>query len=157
GTDSTRLAYRYLMARTETAADVREITTRQRAQAESLLARATIEARSGARIVFWGEGNARVFKEGEQELIACGRTLARQHHIFLRRALSTWDRARTPPRENKFVLIDPTGEVDWQYLKTHPAPGAESRTIAGDGRLRVENSPYGRITSAICYDADFPG
>jgi apolipoprotein N-acyltransferase len=156
GTDSTRHALARLMRHQETAADLREIATRERAQAESLLARAVVEARAGARIVFWGEGNARVFREDEPELIARGRALARASQIYLGMALSTWDRARRPPRENKLVLIDPDGQVAWQYLKTHPVIGAESRTIAGDGRLRALDSPFGRLTTAICYDADFP-
>ena len=28
--------------------------------------------------------------------------------------------------------------------------------IRGDGKLRVLNTPYGRLTSIICFDGDFP-
>ena len=156
GTDSTRHALGRLIRRGESPADLREIVTREHAQAESLLARAAVEAGAGAKIVFWGEGNARVFKEDEPALVARGRELARTGQIYLGMAISSWDRARRPPRENKLVLIDPGGAIAWQYLKTHPVIGAESRTIAGDGRLRTLDSPFGRLTTAICYDADFP-
>ena len=29
--------------------------------------------------------------------------------------------------------------------------------IRGDGRLRTLGTPYGRLSSVICFDADFPG
>jgi apolipoprotein N-acyltransferase len=157
GTDTTRQAFNRLVKHAASAADLREIVIRQGAQADSLLAHAALEARAGARVVFWGEGNARVFREDEGDLIERGRTVARDNGIYLGMALSTWDRDRAPPRDNKFILIDPAGNVDWQYLKTHIVPGSESLTRAGDGRLRTQDSPFGRIASAICYDADFPG
>jgi apolipoprotein N-acyltransferase len=156
GTDTTRAAFSHLTAHTETEADLDEIVRRQNAQADSLLEHAALEARAGAKIVFWGETNARAFREGEAALIERGREVARANHIYLGMALGTWDRARKPPRENKFVLITPAGAVAWQYVKTHPVPGSESRTVAGDGRLRWLDSPFGRLTTAICYDADFP-
>jgi len=36
-------------------------------------------------------------------------------------------------------------------------PGGESMiSIRRDGRLRALDTPYGRLSSAICFDADFP-
>ena len=156
GSDTTRVALSHLNAHSETAADLREIVRREHAQAESLLARAAVEAHAGAKIVFWAEGNARVLKEDESALLARGQEVARANHVYLGMALSAWDRARRPPRENKIALVDPAGGIAWQYLKTFPVPGAEARTIAGDGRLRMLDTPLGRLTAAICYDADFP-
>jgi apolipoprotein N-acyltransferase len=55
-------------------------------------------------------------------------------------------------------LIEPDGHVAWEYNKARPVPGAEAAMqIRGDGRLRSLDTPYGRLSSVICFDADFPG
>lgn len=54
-------------------------------------------------------------------------------------------------------LIDPAGKVDFQFLKAHPTPGAESaRAQVPDGKLPITATPFGRLPAAICYDMDFP-
>jgi apolipoprotein N-acyltransferase len=122
-----------------------------------LLARAECEMQAGARIVFWGEGNARIFKEDEAALVACGGELAAKYHVYLGMALGVSNRGRTPPLENKLVLIQPNGQVAWEYNKAHPVPGPDTRKqVPGDGKLRVLDSPYGRLSSIICFDGDFP-
>src|SRR4029077_18709680 len=37
----------------------------------------------------------------------------------------------------------------------NPVPMAEA-SVPGDGRIPVIETPYGRISTSICYDADFP-
>jgi apolipoprotein N-acyltransferase len=123
----------------------------------NLLARAEREAQAGAKIVFWAEGNAPVLKEDEPELIEHGRALAATYKIYLGMALGTWSRVQNHPWENKLVLIEPNGDVAWQYNKVRPVPGAEAAMqLRGDGKLRIVDTPYGRLSSAICFDADFP-
>jgi len=122
-----------------------------------LLARAEREMQVGARIVFWGEGNARIFKEDEAALVARGCELAAKYHVYLGMALGVSNRGRTPPLENKLVLIQPNGQVAWEYNKAHPVPGPDTRKqVPGDGKLRVLDTPYGRLSSIICFDGDFP-
>lgn len=124
---------------------------------DDLLARAEREAQAGAKIIFWGEANAPVFKKDEPALISRGRELAGRHRIYLGMALATWDRVRQPPLENKLVLIEPSGQVAWEYFKAHPVPGPEAAmSVTRDGKLRSLETPYGRLTSVICFDADFP-
>jgi apolipoprotein N-acyltransferase len=118
-----------------------------------LLAHSRAEARAGAKIVVWTEGNALVFKQDEAAFIRAGQALARREGIYLFMAMATM----TPGDalvENKVVLVDPEGHVDGSYLKSHPTPGEAS--IAGDGRVRVLQTPYGRLAWAICYDFDYP-
>ncbi|MHC4178079.1 MAG: nitrilase-related carbon-nitrogen hydrolase, partial [Planctomycetota bacterium] len=63
----------------------------------------------------------------------------------------------TPPLENKLVVIEPTGAVAWEFFKARPVPGGEaSISVTTDGRLPSLDTPYGRLTSVICFDADFP-
>ena len=127
------------------------------AQDDDLLARAEREMQAGARIVFWGEANAIVMKDGEAALVTRGAHLAAKYHAYLGMAIGVWDRGRSRPFENKLVLIQPNGLVAWEYNKARPVPGPEaSMQVPGDGKLRELDTPYGRISSIICFDGDFP-
>jgi apolipoprotein N-acyltransferase len=47
--------------------------------------------------------------------------------------------------------------VAWEYNKVRPVPGPEAAMqIRGDRKLRSLDTPYGRLSSVICFDADFP-
>jgi apolipoprotein N-acyltransferase len=119
-----------------------------------LLARAEQEMQAGARIVFWAEINAEVLKQDEAGLITSGGNLAAMHQAYLGMALAVHNEGRTPSVENKLVLIKPDGHVAWEYNKVRPVPG--DLQILGDGKLLVLKTPYGRISSIICFDGDFP-
>jgi len=122
-----------------------------------LLARAERETQAGAKIVFWGEGNALVFKEDESALVARGSAIAAKYQVYLGMALGVWNRGKTLPLENKLVLIQPNGHVAWEYNKAHPVPGPDAAIqVRGDGKLRALDTPYGRLSSIICFDGDFP-
>ena len=122
-----------------------------------LLRRAEQEAQAGAKIVFWGEANAPVFKEDEAALIERGSAVARNNGIYLGMALGVWNRENDPPLENKLVFVNADGSIAWQFHKAHPVPGAEAALqVRGDGKLRRADTAFGRITGVICFDADFP-
>lgn len=124
---------------------------------DDLLARSRREARAGARLVLWGEAGAQLLREDEAALVARGQALAREERIYLGMAFATLEPGAERPVENKLVLVDPGGNVAWEYLKSVPVPGPEAAlTRAGDGRLPVLQTPYGRLGGAICYDMDFP-
>jgi apolipoprotein N-acyltransferase len=140
-----------------TGAELTKFTTWANAVDDDLLARAEREAKAGAKIVFWGEANAIVFKESEGALIARGRELAARNRIYLGMALATWNQGQKLPLENKFILIEPSGQIAWDYYKAHPVPGPEAAmSVTTDGKLRSLDTPYGRLTSVICFDGDFP-
>lgn len=119
-----------------------------------LLARSEQEMQAGAKIVFWSEMNAEVLKEDEAGFVARGGDLAAKYHAYLGMALAVHNKGMTPSVENKLILIKPDGHVAWEYNKVRPVPG--DLQILGDGKLRVLDTPYGRVTSAICFDGDFP-
>jgi apolipoprotein N-acyltransferase len=155
--EASDAAWQHLIDHKATDAEVEQIRAEIRATGDNLLARAEREAQGGAKIVFWGEGNALVLKEDEPALIARGRELAAKYQIYLGMALGTWHRRQTPSLENKLVLIKPDGQIAWEYNKSHPVPGPEAAMqIPGDGKLREIDTPYGRLSSIICFDADFP-
>jgi apolipoprotein N-acyltransferase len=122
-----------------------------------LLARAERETQAGAKIVFWGEGNALIFKEDEAALVARGAEIAAKYQVYLGMALGVWNQGKALPLENKFVLIQPDGRAAWVYNKAHPVPGPDAAIqVRGDGKLRALDTPYGRLSSIICFDGDFP-
>jgi apolipoprotein N-acyltransferase len=138
----------------EEIATIRENTT---ATGNDLLNRSEREAKAGAKIIFWGEANAPVLKEDESDLIRRGGILAKSNGIYLGMVLASWHLETTPPLENKIVLVKPDGTPAWDFLKAHPVPGGEAAiSIRGDGKLRALDTPYGRLSSVICFDADFP-
>ena len=140
-----------------TPAEISTIRERSAAIDDDLLRRSEREARAGARIVFWGEANAPVLKDDEDELIRRGGILAKSNGIYLGMALAGWHLETTPPLENKIVLIQPDGRPAWEFFKAHPVPGGEAAiSITRDGKLRPLDTPYGRLSSVICFDADFP-
>ena len=140
-----------------TASEIKTIRESAAAIVDDLLLRTGREARAGARIVFWGEGNALVLKEDEDDLIRRGGMLAKSNGIYLGMALATWHLETTPHMENKIVLIQPDGTPAWEFFKAHPVPGREAAiSISGDGKMRVIDTPHGRLSAAICFDADFP-
>jgi apolipoprotein N-acyltransferase len=140
-----------------TSAEIETIRERAAAIANDLLARTEREARAGARIVFWGEGNAPVLKEDEDGLIRRGSMLAKSNGIYLGMALASWHLETTPRMENKIVLIQPNGAPAWESFKAHPVPGREAAiSMRGDGKIHVLDTLDGRVSTAICFDADFP-
>jgi len=127
------------------------------AVANDLLLRSALEASAGAKIVFWSETAVYVLAEDEPALLERGRELAQTDHIYLGMTLGTWTPDAPKPLQNKLVLIEPDGNVAWQYLKAHPTPGPETAaSVQSDGRLKWFDSKYGRVVGAICYDMDFP-
>jgi apolipoprotein N-acyltransferase len=137
--------------------EIQQIRSLAAALDDDLLERTEREARSGARIVFWGESNAFVFKNDEPALISRGSELAQRHGIYLGLGIAVWTIGGEKPLENRLVLIDPRGDVAWEYWKSIPVPGQEAAiTVPGDGRLKSVETPYGNVAGAICYDMDFP-
>jgi apolipoprotein N-acyltransferase len=135
------------------------VTIRERSAAvdNDLLNRSEREAKAGARIIFWGEANAPVLKEDESDLIQRGGILAKGNGIYLGMVLASWHLETTPPLENKIVLVQPDGTPAWEFFKAHPVPGGEAAiSIRGDAKVRALDTPYGRLSSVICFDADFP-
>ncbi|GAX76103.1 hypothetical protein CEUSTIGMA_g3546.t1 [Chlamydomonas eustigma] len=57
---------------------------------------------------------------------------------------------------NHFVLMQPDGTLAWNYLKAYPVPVVEDDVIAGPAQLPIHDSPFGRMSGAICFDFDHP-
>jgi len=54
-------------------------------------------------------------------------------------------------------MIEPSGQIKREYLKTEVPPGLEvAILVPSSGLLPVTETPSGRLGAAIAFDMDFP-
>ncbi|MFC5045549.1 nitrilase-related carbon-nitrogen hydrolase [Aquimarina hainanensis] len=123
----------------------------------NLFERSIQEAKAGAKIVFWSEGNGLVLKEDELSLYVTASEIAKKQDIYLGIAIGVIDQHESKPYENKFVLFTPNGHKAIDYWKGIPVPGFEA-SISNNKQVGIQKTetPYGTIGAAICFDMDFP-
>jgi apolipoprotein N-acyltransferase len=132
-----------------------------RAQFEPITAdlfeRTRQQAQAGAKIVTWGETSIYVLAEDEPALLAQAAALARAEGIYLQiGVISALRSTQFPVAENRAVLIDPAGQVAWDYHKSFNFGGDLQNIANGPGHVPVIDTPYGRLAVVICFDANFP-
>ncbi|WP_113699941.1 nitrilase-related carbon-nitrogen hydrolase [Nonomuraea lactucae] len=120
----------------------------------NLLARTREAAQAGAEIVMWSEQAAGVLAADERAFLSQVAAVARENGVYLQAAVSLF-LPRAPYAANRTYMFDPTGRQVWVYNKAHPIPGLEAYP-PGDGVVPVTRTPYGRLATVICFDADFP-
>jgi apolipoprotein N-acyltransferase len=113
-----------------------------------------IAALSNARIVFGAEVMINLPSDKEPEYLEKAKSEAEEDNIYIGLPLLVYpeDNPKARPM-NKITWISPKGEMLFAYLKAKPTQNEGSY---GDGIIRYFDSPYGRISSAICFDMDFP-
>jgi len=113
-----------------------------------------IAAFAGAKIVFGIEAINTLSEDKEKEFIDKAKIIAKKDSIYLGLPMCIIHKGFPDIRpENKIVWISPKGQILFSYNKAKPTPGEGKY---GDGKLKYFDSPYGRISSAICFDMDFP-
>jgi len=113
-----------------------------------------IAVSAGAKIVFGVETVISLTKGKEIGFIEQAKVLAQNDSVYL--GLPTQVLLQGFPEvrpENKIIWISPKGQVLFVYYKAKPTPGEGTY---GDGLLKYFDSPYGRISTSICFDMDFP-
>lgn len=108
-------------------------------------------ADEGANIVVLQEGAGIGTSEQVAKLIADASAIAKEKNIYI--VLPVFDLGKTPA-ENKVHIIDPNGEI----VLTHVKYGGNDfeGSLKGDGVLQTIDTPYGKLSAVICWDADFP-
>ncbi len=161
--DTSELHQR-LIDGTLTQADRQELAQTMEEINNDLLERSRVQARAGSKIITWTEYNAHVFKDEETAFLDQCRQLAREEQIYLVFPLITiqTDPALRPDPvrlvENKSVMITPEGGIAYQYVKANLLIGwEEEHAIRGPRNIQTIDTPYGKLTSVICLDMDFPG
>ncbi len=120
------------------------------------LERTRHQARAGADIIVWDETGGVVDQADESLFINRSCELARQENIYILIGLCVMHvKDVRGSAINKAVWINPQGTVVFDYLKRIHLPGESF--IAGDGKFRIDPTPFGNITAAICMDLDHPG
>ncbi len=149
-----RIGVKYWRAQEVVAADPVAVGAALAPVTEDLVTRTRQQASAGAKIVIWPETHASVLERDQAELLKRVGAEAKQAgiHVGLAYALYT---AQAPYIRNLAVLVGPAGEVLWTYDKTHPTPMEPMEP--GPGVVPTADSPYGRLATVICYDADYPG
>jgi apolipoprotein N-acyltransferase len=148
-----RLQVRYWKAEQVVAAEPAAVRAAFAPMVEELVERTEAEAAAGARIVVWPETQARVLDRDLPALLARVGEIARRHQTYVNTAFALYT-DQAPFVRNISSMVIPDGQVAWSYDKTHPTPMEPMRP--GTDPVPVRDTPYGRLASVICYDADFP-
>jgi len=129
------------------------------ATVDQMLARTQTALSQGAKLVVWQEQSALVLPEDRQNAIHRAAALARSNGAYLEIWLGVLNKTQSLPYfANQAILISPAGSVVWTYEKTYPiVPGESAIDVRGSGVLPVADTPYGRLTTAICNDLEYPG
>ena len=108
-------------------------------------------AENGAVMVSMQEAAGMGMSDQVEALIANASALAKEQGIYI--ILPMLDVEKSPI-ENVVHIIDPNGDV----VLTHVKYGGNQfeGSLKGDGVLQTVDTPYGRISAVICWDADFP-
>jgi apolipoprotein N-acyltransferase len=126
---------------------------------DSLFVLSQRAADRGARIISWSEANAIVFPFDESQLLARASDFSSRNKVYLLMAVALIHPGKISAGskflENQALLFGPDGRPQITFHKNNPVPMAEA-SAPGDGRIPVISTPYGRIATSICYDADFP-
>jgi apolipoprotein N-acyltransferase len=126
---------------------------------DSLFSMSEKAASKGAKIILWSEGNALSFSFNKDQLTARASQFASQHGVYLLMARAVIHPGKVTMSskflENEALLFGPNGSLLNTFHKNNPVPFAEA-SEPGDGIIPVIETPYGRLATSICYDADFP-
>lgn len=108
-------------------------------------------ANEGANIVTLQEGAVVGRTAQIEKMLQQAGEIAKAENIYI--VLPTFDFEKNPP-VNAIQIIDPTGKV----VLTHIKYGGNmfEGTLPGDKVLQTVDTPYGKISAIICWDADFP-
>lgn len=114
--------------------------------------------REGAKIIAWHEGALILNSKNIFELTHRLKQIADAYDAYILMSyLELSVRENEKPFNNKAVLFDKDGETVWEYKKSKLAPGFEQEaTNEGDGKLPYVDTKYGRLSTAICFDMEFP-
>lgn len=126
---------------------------------DSLFVLSQLMADQGAKIISWSEGNGFVLMRKQDSLIERGRCFAKENKVYLLMALAVIEPGKIKAGkkfiENKAILVGPDGNIANVFHKNKPVPIVENSS-PGDQLVPVITTEYGKISTSICYDADFP-
>ncbi|MBT3321174.1 MAG: carbon-nitrogen hydrolase family protein [Anaerolineae bacterium] len=111
-------------------------------------------AQAGAEIVVLQEGAGIGFPEEIEILLEDATKLAQEEGIYIVLPSATIFPEGDEPFHNVVRIIDPTGEIVLEHYKYGGTQFEGS--LAGSGEIQTVDTPYGKLSAVICWDADFP-
>lgn len=108
-------------------------------------------AHQGAQIVVLQEGAGLGYTDQVQRLLTNAGALAREEQIYIVLPTVTFGGERL---ENAVRIIDPSGAIVLNHIKY--GGNQFEGSVTGDGILQTVDTPYGKLSAVICWDADFP-
>jgi len=108
-------------------------------------------AQQGAEIIVLQEGAGMGYPGQVEKLLADAAVLAQEEGIYI--VLPIFTLGIEKP-ENVVHIIDPNGEAVLKHVKYGGTQFEGSLT--GSGELQTVDTPYGKLSAIICWDADFP-
>ncbi|QBD80971.1 nitrilase [Ktedonosporobacter rubrisoli] len=148
-------ALKDLNARRATPAELAALRSGSTLLLNDLLARTHHEAQAGAKIVLWPECGILLLQADEQTFLGRLATAAHQDSLYLDIGVCILNDQYLPNMLDQSILFNPQGQISWRFEKAHPVPGLDS-VVAGNGVVPVVSTPYGRLSTVICFDEDFP-
>ena len=124
--------------------NVDELHMQEMAEIRSLAGR-------GAKIIVLQEGAGLGYPDQVERLLANAEVVAKETQIYI--VLPTFTFGKQPP-ENVVRILDPLGQVILEHVKY--GGNQFEGSLKGDGILKTVETPYGRLSAIICWDADFP-
>ncbi|MCA9935023.1 MAG: carbon-nitrogen hydrolase family protein [Ardenticatenaceae bacterium] len=124
-----------------------DMNARQLAQIQSM-------AQAGAQIVVLQEGAGVGFAEEIDTLLTDAAHLAQTEGIYIVLPTAQLDAAGEEPLHNIVRIIDPNGDVVLEHVKY--GGNQFEGSLPGSGELQTVETPYGKLSAVICWDADFP-
>lgn len=113
----------------------------------------------GAKIIVLSEGEVITIKDHEEKFIMAVQSFAKENQVYFFLGMGSLIPNAVFPEspfiENKIIVIDTKGVIRDTYFKNIPIEGVDP-SVPGNGKMRILETPYGRLSYAICYDTDFP-
>ena len=116
------------------------------------LSQVRVMAQDGARIVVLQEVAVQGLRDEVTAMLESAANLAQEEGIYL--VLPTGTLVPDGQYENVVRILDPNGDVVLEHFKYGGALFEGS--VPGSRELQILETPYGRLSVAICWDADFP-
>jgi apolipoprotein N-acyltransferase len=111
-------------------------------------------AQQGAEIISLQEGAAVGYPEDIESLLADAGQLTQEENIYLVLPTVTIDPTGEKAFKNIVQVIDPNGDVVLEHVKYGGSQFEGS--LEGSGEIQTVDTPYGKLSAVICWDADFP-
>ncbi|HEX6035966.1 MAG TPA: nitrilase-related carbon-nitrogen hydrolase [Anaerolineales bacterium] len=108
-------------------------------------------AEQGVQIVALQEGAGMGYPDQVDKLLADAAVIAEEKGLYI--VLPTFTIGLDKP-ENVVRILDPNGEIVLEHVKYGGTQFEGSLT--GSGELQTVDTPYGKLSAVICWDADFP-